>query len=235
VRLDRIEEALERMVDGAFGRVFGGALHPLEVYRALWRALESGRVVSAGRVYAPNRLTATLNPGDMAHLQGLQQRLEAELGQQLAEEAEAQGWSCGALVIVRLRVAEDVRVGSVKATATVDESPLPAALTVLAGGESGAVYEVRPGCLVGRAAECDVRLGDEAISRHHCRLDWTFEGYLVTDLGSRNGTFVNDVQVNTHVLADADTLRAGFTTVRFAYDPGRAWMGDEPGADPAAD
>jgi hypothetical protein len=234
VRLDRIEEALERMVDGAFGRVFGGALHPLEVYRALWRALEAGRVISAGQVYAPNRLVATLNPGDMAHLQGLQQRLEAEFGQQLAEEARAQGWSCGALVIVRLRVAEEVRAGAVRAAATVDESPLPAALTALAGGESGQVYEVRPGCLVGRSAECEVRLSDEAVSRHHCRLDWTFEGYLVTDLGSRNGTFVNDVRVSTHVLADADTLRAGFTTLRFAYDPGRARVSGDPDTDPAA-
>lgn len=218
MRLERIEGVLERLVEGAFGRAFGGALHPLEVYRALWRAVEAGRVVSASAVYAPNRLTAYLSLPDMEQLQGLRQQLESEFADQLHEEAREQGWSCGPLVVVSLQSSTVIRPGAVRALASMDEAPLPATLTVTAGDDAGTVFDLHPGMVLGRAAKCDLRLADEAVSRRQCRLDWTFDGFLVTDLGSRNGTFVNDVQVSTRLLGDADELRVGFSTLRLAYD-----------------
>lgn len=218
MRLERLEGILERLVEGAFGRAFGGALHPLEVYRALWRSLEAGRVVSASAVYAPNRLTAYLSLQDWEHLQGLCRQLELEFATQLHEEAREQGWSCGPLVVVSLQSSADISPGAVRALAALDELPLPATLTVVSGADAGQVFQLQPGAVLGRSAQCGLRLSDEAVSRSHCRFDWTYEGYQVTDLGSRNGTFVNDVQVNMGLLADADEVRVGFSTLRFAYD-----------------
>jgi len=45
--------------------------------------------------------------------------------------------------------------------------------------------------LIGRASECDVHYKSRTLSRRHCRIEQTEDGYLITDLGSHNGTFVD--------------------------------------------
>ena len=54
--------------------------------------------------------------------------------------------------------------------------------------------------LIGRAADNTITLGDERISAHHARLSYSGGQWLLEDLGSRNGTFVNELQVE-HPLA----------------------------------
>jgi pSer/pThr/pTyr-binding forkhead associated (FHA) protein len=66
--------------------------------------------------------------------------------------------------------------------------------------------------VVGRDEDCDLRIGSNLVSRKHCVLRATPEGILVTDLGSQNGTHVNDVQiVAATLLHDGDVLRIGST------------------------
>ena len=48
------------------------------------------------------------------------------------------------------------------------------------------------GLVVGRSADCGLKLADEALSRRHCRLGSEKGRAFVEDLGSRNGTYVND-------------------------------------------
>lgn len=217
MRLAKIEAALERLFEGAVGRVIGGRLHPLEVYRALWRALEDGRIISAGAKYAPNRLTARLNPQDMAAVEGIRERLEAEFAVNLEDEARAEGLRFGARILVRLEGDEAVRAGSVAVTATLDHSPLAAALVAESGVLAGRRLALRDGAVLGRAADCDLAIPDEAVSRRHCRFDWLLEGYRITDLGSSNGTVVNDVQVSEYVLGEGDLVTVGATRLRFRY------------------
>jgi diguanylate cyclase (GGDEF)-like protein len=62
--------------------------------------------------------------------------------------------------------------------------------------------------VLGRAADCDLRLEDPALSRRHCRIREGTEGLLIEDLGSRNGTFVDgravgvltDLAEGTHII-----------------------------------
>lgn len=217
MRLAKIEAALEGLFEGAVGRVIGGKLHPLEVYRSLWRALDDGRIISAGAKYAPNRLTARLNPQDMAAFESIRERLEAEFAAGLEDEARAVGLRFGARILVRLEGDEATRAGTVAVSATLDHSPLAAAFVVESGALAGRTLPLRSGIVLGRAADCDHVIPDHAVSRHHCRLDWLFEGYRVTDLGSSNGTFVNDVQVSEYVLGEGDLVTLGATRLRFRY------------------
>ncbi len=69
--------------------------------------------------------------------------------------------------------------------------------------------------LIGRGAGADVRLGDLSLSSRHCRLEASGAGWKVVDLGSRNGTFVNDVLVKQRKLADGDRVRLGRAQFRF--------------------
>lgn len=68
--------------------------------------------------------------------------------------------------------------------------------------------------ILGRAADADLRLEDDGVSRHHARLTCTPEGRVyVEDLGSTNGTLVNDERVASRELADGDKIYLGRTTV----------------------
>jgi ABC-type multidrug transport system ATPase subunit len=68
---------------------------------------------------------------------------------------------------------------------------------------------------VGREADNDVILDDLLVSRHHAVLDRTPQGWVLTDIGSRNGTFVNGHRVSGTVpLAEGETLGFGQLSYR---------------------
>jgi pSer/pThr/pTyr-binding forkhead associated (FHA) protein len=64
--------------------------------------------------------------------------------------------------------------------------------------------------IIGRDEGCFIRMGSAEISRRHCSLKATNDGILVTDLGSSNGTFVNDTAIaGPTLLRTGDRLRVG--------------------------
>jgi len=64
--------------------------------------------------------------------------------------------------------------------------------------------------IVGRDEKCDLRIGSDLVSRKHCTLKSSSEGIVVTDLGSQNGTFVNDLPITeATLLREGDILRIG--------------------------
>lgn len=69
----------------------------------------------------------------------------------------------------------------------------------------------------GRVMQTDIPLDDDAVSRKHARFAWTGSSYIVRDLGSTNGTFVNDVNVRERTLADGDQIKIGRTIFKFIY------------------
>src|SRR4051812_43509624 len=91
-------------------------------------------------------------------------------------------------------------------------------LIVLAGAKEGLEIPLRKDkFLIGRAKECALRAGSEAISRRHCAIIRRDTGWTVRDLGSRNGTHVNDEKIATEVpLKPGDELRVGPLIFRIA-------------------
>jgi two-component system, cell cycle response regulator len=69
--------------------------------------------------------------------------------------------------------------------------------------------------VLGRGDDCDITVLDNSVSRRHARFELDIDGYLVTDLDSTNGTFVNDVPAKGTPLADGDYLRVGNILYRF--------------------
>lgn len=91
-------------------------------------------------------------------------------------------------------------------------------LVVLAGAKKGASVPIKKSSFViGRSRECALRAGSEAISRKHCELAQGESGITVRDLGSRNGTYVNDEKIEGRItLSHGDTLRIG--PLEFRYE-----------------
>ncbi|AUX42680.1 ATPase AAA [Sorangium cellulosum] len=75
--------------------------------------------------------------------------------------------------------------------------------------------------VIGTSAECDVVVPDSRVSRRHCQLRLTPRGIVLTDLGSKNGTFVNDVLINEAFLTPSAIASLGGVslTVRVAGAP----------------
>ena len=84
-------------------------------------------------------------------------------------------------------------------------------LQVLAGAKQGAEIPLKKDkFVIGRASDCTLRAGSDAISRHHCLLLRVDERITVRDLGSRNGTFVNDRRIEAETpLEHGDELKVG--------------------------
>jgi len=61
--------------------------------------------------------------------------------------------------------------------------------------------------VIGRRSDCDIVIANPNVSAHHCRLDRSDEGqWLVTDLGSTNGTWINGGQVTESEVNFGDEI-----------------------------
>ena len=69
--------------------------------------------------------------------------------------------------------------------------------------------------LIGRGPDCDICIQDTAVSRHHVRIKREGDGYVLDDLQSTNGTFINDAPASRCQLKDGDSLRVGNCIYRF--------------------
>src|SRR5262245_55162017 len=71
---------------------------------------------------------------------------------------------------------------------------------------------------VGRAMECAIRTDDAMVSRKHSMIRFDQGRYWVEDLGSSNGTHVNDVKVQRQALNHNDVVRCGSLWLRYVED-----------------
>ncbi len=80
----------------------------------------------------------------------------------------------------------------------------------------------KPVISVGRDPSADVYVDNPGVSRDHFRLERVGAGeYQIVDLGSANGTFVNDQMVNTAIVHNNDVIRFGKYTLWVGYEADR--------------
>jgi len=89
-------------------------------------------------------------------------------------------------------------------------------LTVIAGPGQGATYQIaRDRFSIGRDPQNHLSIPDHSVSREHCVIVRQGDDFLIRDLGSHNGTFVNDLRVKDQLLADGDCIAIAHTVVQF--------------------
>ena len=94
--------------------------------------------------------------------------------------------------------------------------PNTACLVVIYGSELGKRIPLGSGEIeCGRSMQTGIPLDDDAVSRRHARFAWTGSSFIVADLGSTNGTFVNDASIRERTLADGDQIKIGHTIFKF--------------------
>ena len=87
---------------------------------------------------------------------------------------------------------------------------MPPRLAAIAGKHKGEVFGINEEALViGRETSANLCIADASVSRRHSKIEKKDDGFVITDLESLNGTFVNDVPVRSRVLEHGDRVRIG--------------------------
>lgn len=105
-------------------------------------------------------------------------------------------------------------------------------LFVIQGRNRGTRFELHAnqGAIsIGREAGNAIQVDDNEVSRRHAEIRRVGEAYLLGDLKSSNGTFVNELRIERSELASGDRIRVGRTVLVFAKD------GDDPALFAAVD
>jgi len=116
-------------------------------------------------------------------------------------------------VVARMNITEEF----LEKTVTLRERPV---LVVTHGSKAGEVVRLSPDTTtsVGRARANDIVVDDLAVSSEHCRIRPEEGRFVLHDLKSTNGTFVNERRVTRHPLAEGDVVKVGETTLQFRME-----------------
>jgi hypothetical protein len=229
------ERRLGNLVEGFFATTFRTGLQPVELAKRLLREMDDGKTVGVHEVWAPNHFEFTLASADAERFEQVEQALVSELKQVVREAAAERGWGLVGPPEVEFRVDESLSRGRFVCVASlVEGEPEPAGaapmhgrrsdganatLSVLHDGRPGRTYRLgRSPMTIGRLPECDIVVDDPGASRQHAQIRFDGERYVVSDLGSTNGTLVNDVQAEERALEDGDRVTIGSTVLEFRAD-----------------
>ncbi|HUO37471.1 MAG TPA: DUF3662 and FHA domain-containing protein [Mycobacterium sp.] len=246
--LQRFERRLEGMVEGTFARVFKSELQPVEVASAIQHEMdERAAIVAQGRTLVPNDFVVEIAQTDAERLDILVESLSLELATLARDHAREQGYSFVGPVRIRFEGVPELATGMFRIRSgvirghtveagevrqPVSDLPRPGGTQfpgrprlVVSGSspgtglEAGNTYELQtPVTLLGRGTDCDLRMVDPGVSRHHAELRVEDGQVVLVDLGSTNGTFVNGQPVRRVTLVDGTTVTLGRTTMVFRQE-----------------
>jgi hypothetical protein len=109
--LRSIEQKIEALFEGVFGRAFRTHVQPVELARKLGKEMDDHRTVSVSRIYVPNEYTVYLAPDDRAQFEGYETSLGEELQTYLAEHARREGYALLTAPRVLFESDEDLSIG----------------------------------------------------------------------------------------------------------------------------
>jgi hypothetical protein len=228
------ERRLEGMVEGMFTKAFRSGVHPVELAKRVLREMDSNQTVGVRGVWVPNRYVFTLSPDDREQFARMERSLASELEQVVVDGARERGWGLLARPKVAFETDEDLKRGVFRVMAELTEEtggpptgPQPAREAAAAKAGSALLAQVEDGSVVkefslegermviGRLEGSDVQLADPGASRRHAEVRRDGNDYVLVDLGSTNGTLVNEAPVTEHTLEEGDRITIGRTVLEF--------------------
>lgn len=223
------ENRLERIVEGFFSKAFRSGIQPVELAKRILREMDAGKTVGVRGVLVPNRYVIRLSDEDHERLTGMEAALGQELETVVVDGARERDFSLVARPEVVFETGERLKRGDFRVEAEISEAtgpppadmaPRPAGggpvLALVEDGEPLREYPITSDTMtIGRLAGSEIELKDPGASRKHAEIRRQGDKITVVDLGSTNGTQVNDKTISDHVLRDGDRITIGRTTFEF--------------------
>lgn len=223
-RLSQVEQRIARLIEGGLARLFAGRLHPHEVAIRLARAIEdNAQREPDGTTTAPNLFTVRLHPDDLAALLNEQPDLARSLAEGVADLAaraamrlvepprialEADPVQPLYSILVEASHSDallrSTQMMPIKAQHVEDSEAARNPQLIIQGTRYVALD--RPVMSIGRRSDNQIVINDAHISRQHAQLRLRFGRYVLYDLGSRGGTFVNDHRITECILRPGDVI-----------------------------
>jgi diguanylate cyclase (GGDEF)-like protein len=111
------------------------------------------------------------------------------------------------------------RVTQIRPVEKASVNPEQACLVLIypPGSELGKRYELAGAneVTIGRGADCGIQVDRDSVSRKHAKVVRAGSGWQVVDLGSTNGSYVNDAQITQCSLRDGDLVKIGNAIFKF--------------------
>ncbi len=102
-------------------------------------------------------------------------------------------------------------------------------LFIVAGKGKGREFEFdQPHVTIGRMPSCDLVLLDTNVSRGHCQIAFEYGEFVLRDIGSANGTFLNESLTTEAYLYDGDRIGVGPVTFEFKMELDEEEQGNRP-------
>ncbi len=233
----RAEALIEQLVDGSFARLFSQRLHAREVATRLAHAVEDNAQPDAnGQLCAPDAYDIWVNPADQTVLlestPDLADRLAetvVELAHQIGLRLETtpkvsvQGDATLPLREVRIvahHMATRARATQMLVAPATAINELPAAPRgpqLILHGHMHIALD-RPVINIGRRHTNHIVIDDARVSRNHAQVRLRFGHYVIYDLGSTGGTFVNGHRVTECILRHGDVVSLAGVTLVYVED-----------------
>jgi hypothetical protein len=204
--LREFERRLGNLVEGFFATTFRSGLQPVELAKRVMREMDAGKTVGVRDVWAPNHFVFSLSEEDGGRFEQAEQAMVAELQRVVRETALERGWGLVGPPVVELEVDDGLARGRFRCSAAFVEGEGEMPPAVPAAGDAGLVL------LDGDRVADTFRLG---ASRKHAQIVRRDDGFVLTDLGSTNGTLVNGETVRERLLVDGDRITIGSTVLEF--------------------
>ena len=228
--LRNFESRLERGIEGFFKAAFRSGLQPVEIAKRILREMETAKTVGVKEVWVPNRYILTISPADRERFASMEGALVRELETVVSEGAKERGHGLVARPEVVFETDEGLKRGDLLVSAELSEAPGPqtaerpaalppagagpaARLTLQGSNEEWQLEGER--AVIGRISGSEIEIEDPGASRRHAEIRRDGEDYLLVDLGSTNGTLLNDARVSESILEDGDRITIGRTTLEF--------------------
>ncbi len=142
--LRKLEEKIQGLFEGSFGRAFKSPVQPVELARKLVKEMEDNKVISVSRVYAPNEYTLYLSPEDGEQFAAYSEYLAGDLSDYLMENARRQKYDLLSRPVVMFETDEDLQVGEFGIATRMVSGPEPEPEAPSAQPEMGKTVVYRP-------------------------------------------------------------------------------------------
>lgn len=212
-------------MEGLFSKTFRSDLQPVEVAKRLMREMDAGRTVGPGGVvWVPNRFVVTLGPEDATRFSAAQGPISTELARVVRDHAAERKWGLMGPPDVTFETDPQLKRGEFRCEGRLAEGtgsectpilPPAAELHVFAGDRGTKTHPLGAVTTIGRAETCDICLPDPSVSRRHAEIRKIGSTFVLTDLGSTNGTMVNGARIAERALTDGDRITVGRTDLEF--------------------
>ena len=162
--LRNIENRIEGLFEGVFGRAFRTHVQPVELARKLVKEMEDHRVVSVSRVYAPNEYVVYLGPADREQFQSYEESLQRELQDYIAENARRERYELLSPPEVKFETDDDLEMGEFGIATRMVQGAVPKPGEPPSEAEPGATMIYRKPVETEAVSVEDLGLGRETVS-----------------------------------------------------------------------